>query len=79
MGSSESKEETEVKTVDSNGNINNNIILQEARDTHSQMVIGEKLLFATYLLVMFETIKILIYIIQSFRKMLKKKYQKSPV
>lgn len=75
MGSSKSKEDTEVKTVDSNGNINNNIILQEARDTHTQMVIGETLLFATYLLVGFETLKLIIYMVQSFRKMLKKKYQ----
>lgn len=76
MGSSQSAEETEVKTVDSNGNINNNIILQEAHDTHTQMVINEKLLLATYALVLAEVIKVGIYLFHAFRKTLKKKYQK---
>lgn len=75
MGSSQSAEETEVKMVDTNGNVNNNIVIQEARDTHSQLLIGEKLLYATYVLVLAETIKLAIYLFHSLRKMLKRKYQ----
>lgn len=75
MGSSQSSEETEVKAVDSNGNINNNIILQEAHDTHAQMVINEKMLWAAYALVLAEVIKLGIYMFNVFRKTLKKKYQ----
>lgn len=72
FGSSE--EETEMKTVDSNGNVNNNIIIQEARDTHSQMLLNERLLYATYILVGAEMIKLGIYLYHSFKKTLKKKY-----
>lgn len=75
FGSSE--EEVEIKTVDTTGNVNNNIIIQEARDTHTQMIIGEKLLFATYLLVAAECIKLAVYAFQSCRKMFKKRYQGS--
>lgn len=53
-----SEEEVEVKTVDTTGTVNNNIIVQEARDTHSQMISNEKLLFATYLLVAAEALKL---------------------
>lgn len=77
MGSSQSSEETENKAVDSNGNINNNIILQEAWDTHSQMVINEKILLATYALVIAEIMKLGIYLFHAFRKTLKKKYEGS--
>lgn len=72
---SSDEEETEVKTVNSNGNINNNIILQEARDTHSQMMINEKMLLATYALVLAEIVKLGIYLFHSLRKTLKRKYQ----
>lgn len=75
MGSSQSAEETEVKTVDSNGNINNNIILREAQDTHTQMIINEKMLWAAYALVLAEIIKLAIYLFHTCRKTLKKKYQ----
>jgi hypothetical protein len=73
FGSSEEK--MEVKTVDSNGNINNNVIIREAADTHSQMLIGEKLLVATYILVAAELIKLGLHIFYSFKKTLKKKYR----
>lgn len=75
FGSSE--EETEIKTVDSNGNINNNVIIQEAKDTHSQMLIGERLLCATYILVGAEVIKLGIYLFTCLRRAFKKKYQKT--
>lgn len=63
FGSSE--ESNEMKTVDTNGNVNNNIVIQEASDTHRQMIMREKLLFATYVLA--EIIKL--------GKVLKKKCQ----
>lgn len=75
FGSSE--EEIEMKTVDTNGNVNNNIIIQEAKDTHTQMVLNERLLWATYLLVGAEIIKLGIYLFHSFKKALKKKYTKN--
>lgn len=76
MGSWFSSEEvrTEEKTVDSNGHVNNNIIIQEARDTHSQMIINEKLLFATYVLCLMEVIKLVLYCVGAYNKFIKKKY-----
>ncbi|RYE26601.1 MAG: hypothetical protein EOP45_03700 [Sphingobacteriaceae bacterium] len=75
FGSSEENIDMESKTVDSNGNINNNIILQEASDTHHQMITNEKLLVATYVLVFAEFMKMGIYVFHTFRRMWKKKYQ----
>lgn len=72
FGSSE--EENEVKTVDSNGNVNNNIIIQEAKDVHKQMLSNEQLLYGTYFLCFAEIIKIIIYLYNSYQKKLKKKY-----
>lgn len=73
FGSSE--ESIESKTVDSNGQVNNNIIIQEARDTHSQMVLSEKLLFGTYILIGLEIVKIIFCSISAYRRYIKKKYQ----
>lgn len=72
---SSDEEVTETKMVDSNGQVNNNIIIQEAKDTHNQMLINEKLLMATYWLVAAEILKLGLYCFQTFRRMLKKKYQ----
>lgn len=71
---SSSEERTEEKAIDSTGQVNNNIIIQEAKDTHSQMLANEKLLVATYILVFFEIIKLGVYIYINFKKGLKKKY-----
>lgn len=80
MGSSNSsEEETEIKGVDSNGNVNNNVIVQAAADTHHQMQIGEKLLFATYLLVAAEVLKFGVYLYHGLKKTMKKKYQTQQV
>lgn len=70
-----SEEDVETKTVDSNGNVNNNIIIREANDTHSQMLIGEKMLIATYLLVAAEILKLGFYLFNGFKRTLKRKYQ----
>lgn len=78
MGSWFSSEETKVeeKTIDSSGHVNNNIIIQEAKDTHHQMIINEKMLIATYALCFFETIKLLIYTTSAFKRYMKKKYER---
>lgn len=73
FGSSE--ERTEEKAVDSTGHVNNNIIIQEAQDTHAQMLTNEKLLVASYLLVFFEIVKLGVYIYINFKKNIKKKYE----
>lgn len=72
-----SEEVDNAKTVDTNGNVNNNIIIQEAKDVHSQVLINEKLLFATYLLVWAEILKLGLYIFHMIRKSLKKRYQRT--
>lgn len=73
FGSSE--ESIESKTVDSNGQVNNNIIIQEAKDTHAQVIISEKLVTGTYILIGLEMIKITICLFSAFRRHIKKKYQ----
>lgn len=74
MGSSESKEQKfEEKTIDSNGNVNNNIVIQEAKDTHEQVLLNERMLFATYMLIGFEVIKLAIYMYTQCRSRIKKK------
>lgn len=77
MGSSESSEQrTEEKMVDATGQINNNIIIQEAKDTHIQMLLNEKLLMASYILIGFETIKLIVYCYTQYQIKMKKKYAK---
>lgn len=73
FGSSE--ESVEQKTIDTNGNVNNNIIIQEARDTHHQMILNEKLLAATYFLCALEVIKFVVYLFLGYRRNIKKRYQ----
>lgn len=70
FGSSE--ENIEQKVVDSNGQVNNNVIIQEARDTHSQLLLNERLLYATYIMVAFEVVKMGIYLFASYKKKMKK-------
>lgn len=74
FGSSE--ESIETKTVDSSGHVNNNIIIQEARDTHSQLVLSEKLLIGTYVLIGLEAVKIVICLFGAYKRHMKKKYKK---
>lgn len=75
FGSSE--ESVENKVVESSGHVNNNIIIQEAKDTHSQMILSEKLLFGTYILIGLEFFKIGICLFSAYRRCIKKKYQSS--
>lgn len=75
MGSSNSSEErSEERLVDSSGHVNNNIIIQEAKDTHQQAILSEKLLFATYILVALEIIKLAICSYNVWKRQIKKKY-----
>lgn len=77
MGSSESSEQkTEEKMVDATGQVNNNIIIQEAKDTHLQMLLNEKLLMASYILIGFEIIKLMVYVYTQYQNKMKKKYAK---
>lgn len=74
FGSSE--ENIDQKTIDTNGQVNNNIVIQEAKDTHSQLLVNSKLLYATYALVGFEIIKLATYMFASYTKRMKKAFQK---
>lgn len=63
------------KMVDTAGQVNNNVIIQQAaKDTHHSVILGERLLTATYMLVGAEILKILLYTFQTIRRQLKKKY-----
>lgn len=75
FGSSE--ENVEQKTVDSSGHVNNNNIIQEAHDTHSQMLTNEKMLLATYILVAAEVMKFAIYVFTQWRSSIKRRYKKA--
>lgn len=75
MGSQQSSENNdESKMVDSNGQINNNIIIQEAKDTHYQTIIGEKMLYGMYVIIALEFIKIGICSYGAWKRQLKKQY-----
>lgn len=69
--SEESKEE---KMVDSNGQVNNNIIIQEAKDTHHQVGLSEKLVTGTYIIIGIEILKLIICLYTVWRRQMKKKY-----
>lgn len=78
FGSSE--ESSEQKQIDTAGNVNNNIIIQqEANDVHHQMLISEKLLMASYCLILLEIGKLSICLFSAFKRNIKKRYQKSQI
>ena len=75
MGWFGSSEETnEEKLVDSNGHVNNNIIIQEARDTHTQTALTEQLLVGTYILITLEAVKLAICVFNMWKRQIKKRY-----
>lgn len=51
-----------------------NIVIQEAKDIHTQAALIEKLLFATYILVGLEMIKLAICSYSMWKRRLKGKY-----
>lgn len=75
MGLWESKEEE--KMIDTNGQVNNNIVIQEAADIHDQAKTSERILFVMYFTCILEIIKIGIFIYSCFIKKMKKKYGNS--
>lgn len=74
MGGSSSTEEE--KLIESNGQVNNNIVIQEAKDIHEQLATNRDLLYATYFLIILEILKLAMYSFINFKKKLKKKYSK---
>lgn len=73
FGSSE--ENIEQKVVDSTGQVNNNIVVQTAHDTHHQMLVSEKLLMATYVIIGLEVVKLIICSYGALKRKIKKRYQ----
>lgn len=73
---SSSEEVVEENVVDSNGHVNNNIVIQEAKDTHTQAALSERLLVATYILVGLEVAKLTICFFNMWKRQIKKKYNK---
>lgn len=73
MGNGDSKQEA--KTIDSNGQVNNNIVIQEAKDIHQQTEHFQQMLIIMYIRCFLEVIKICIYIYNCHLKKLKKRYQ----
>lgn len=69
------EQQIEEKAIDSTGHVNTNIIVQEARDTHHQMVISQQLLNTTYALVIIETIKLCLCLFNAYKKKIKKTYR----
>lgn len=72
FGSSE--ENNEETLINTDGHVNNNIIIQEAKDTHLQAALSEKLVIGTYVLITLEIIKLIMYSYSMWKKHLKKKY-----
>lgn len=66
MGNTDSKEET--KAVDSNGNVNNNVVIQEPNSKNSDIKI------VLYIICGIKIIELLIFIYKFHRKNLKRKY-----
>lgn len=75
FGSSE--ENLDQKVVDITGQVNNNIVIQEAKDTHEQVKINERMITTMYLMCIIEMIKLGVYIYHRFKKSLKKKYNQN--
>lgn len=74
FGSSE--ENNEEKMIDSSGHVNTNIIIQEAKDTHYQAILSEKLVYGTYILIALEVAKLTLCFYNTWKRQMKKKYAK---
>lgn len=71
-----SEEQIEQKMVDSNGQVNNNIIIQEAKDVHEQLKLNEKLLTVMNIMCGIELLRLGMYIYFKLVKSIKKKYSR---
>lgn len=67
MGSTESKEE--VKTVDSNGMVNNNIVIQDQVKIHNNEII-----ILLYIICVIKVFEFIVFMYKFHTKSLKKKY-----
>lgn len=65
MGTTQSKEE--VKAVDTNGNVNNNVIIEETK--HNEIFI------LLLIICIIKLIEVIVFLYKTHKKMLKKKYQ----
>lgn len=73
FGSSEEK--VDQKTVESTGQVNNNVVIQQqARDVHTQAELNVKMLYTMYCMCAIEIFKIGTYLYVKFKKNIKKKY-----
>lgn len=71
-----SSEEVKVdeKLIDTNGQVNNNIIIGKAKDTHECMLLDQKIFIILCLLFFVEIIKLAVQIVVAYNKFIKKKY-----
>lgn len=69
-----SEEINNQKQIDATGNINNNVIIQEAHDVHEQLKLNEKVVNLMYAMCALEIIKFGMYIYCKFIRKMKKKY-----
>lgn len=72
FGSSEERDES--KLVDTNGQVNNNVIIQEARDVHDSRRSNEQMVMLMYFMCGLEIVKCAMYIYCKFVRKMKKKY-----
>lgn len=77
FSSSEEEGSVEQKSVDSNGHVNNNIVIQGAKDIHQTSQTSEMLLLSAYFLCAMEIIKLMLYFYTNYTKKLKRRYQTS--
>ncbi|HBK84076.1 MAG TPA: hypothetical protein DDZ41_10870 [Flavobacterium sp.] len=70
MGTSESKEET--KTVDSTGEVNNNIVIQDPVQIHNKDITT-----VLYIICAIKIFELLVFVYKFHAKSMKKKYFKS--
>lgn len=74
-----SEENIDEKVVDSTGHVNNNIVIQEARDTHEQLRTNERMLNVTYIICAVAVLKLGLYLYCKFIRKLKKKYNRNNI
>lgn len=76
MGGTSSKDDKEWKNIDTAGQVNNNIVIQqqEAKDIHAQLKINDQMLTIMFAMFVLEVIKFILYVFFKFKKNLKKRY-----
>lgn len=70
----DSSEENNVKTIDTNGQVNNNIIIREADDIHEQLKLNQTAVTLMYVTCVVQLLKFGMYIYCKFVGKMKKKY-----